>query len=125
MELKLNSQNPEILLQLNSEFSYLLIQSVSVTSLKNIAMVRLTAELNYIDEGGFIGERKEYFPIHLLTEPSQVEPVFQLNKIIINEMFTWGINQFFNRLRLYVENLDENYTLKFNIEKLFGIKILT
>ena len=120
MELKLNSQNPEILLQLNSEFSYLLIQSVSITSLKNSEKVKLTAELKYVDEGD---ERKEEFQIHLITEPRQVEPIFNLNKLI-----TLGKNQeqrFFNRLTLYVENLDENYTLKCNIEKLFGIKILT
>ena len=113
MELKLNSQNPEILLQLNSEFSYLLIQSVSVTSLKNIAMVRLTAELNYIEKGGFIGERKEYFPIHLLTVTRQVVPVFQLNKLIKNEIFTLG--KFYNILKLkfsFVGNDDDKIEFK-------------
>ena len=78
------------------------------------------AELKYVVEGRFIDERKEQFPIYLLTEPCQVEPVFHLNKLIKNEIFKLGINQkrnFYNKLKFYVENLDENFTLKFNIKK--------
>jgi len=134
-QIKLNKENPEIELQLTSELSYILIQSVSLTSLKNgenqwtnfIAKVKLTAELKYLvfvdSENRFIDERKEQFPIHLLINPYQVEPVFQLNKLIRNEVFTLGINperKFYNMMKLklnYDENLYENYTLKFNIEK--------
>ena len=134
-QIKLNKENPEIELQLTSELSYILIQSVSVTSLKNgenqwtnfIAKVKLTAELKYVvfvdSEKRFVDERKEQFPIHLLINPYQVEPVFQLNKLIRNEVFTLGINperKFYNMVKLklnYVENLYENYTLTFNIEK--------
>lgn len=134
-QIKLNTENTEIELQLTSDLSYILIQSVSVTSPKNsenqwtnfIAQVELMAELKYVvfvdSEKRFIDERKEQFPIHLLIDPYQVEPVFQLNKLIRNEVFTLGINperKFYNMMKLklnYVENLYENYTLKFNIEK--------
>ena len=121
--------------QLNSEDSHLLIQSVSVKSQKKgetpwtdfISMVTLTASLKYVvfneSEGRFIDERKIQSPILLLNNPYKAQPVFQLNTLIKNETFTLGINperKFYNTLRLElkdVENLDENYTLEFNIEK--------
>lgn len=121
--------------QLNSEDSCLLIQSAYVTSSKNIenqwrhfiSKVKLIAGLKYVvfvdQEGRFIDERKEQFPIHLLTDLYQVQPVFQLNKLIQNQTFTLGVNpvrKFYNVLKLElrdVENLDENYTLEFTIEK--------
>ena len=119
----------------NSKDSYLLIYSVFVTSKKNfknewtnfISKVKLTAELRYdvFDEqqGCFIDERRKQFPIHLVTDPFQAQPLFQLNKLIKNETFTLGINleqKFYQTLKLDlqdVENLDEDYTLEFNIEK--------
>lgn len=121
--------------KLNSKDSYLLIHSVFVTSQKNfknewtnfISKVKLTAELRYdvFDEqqGCFIDERRKQFPIHLVTDPFQAQPLFQLNKLIKNETFTLGINleqKFYQTLKLDlqdVENLDEDYTLEFNIEK--------
>ena len=121
--------------KLNSKDSYLLIHSVFVTSQKNfenewtnfISKVKLTAELRYVvfvdPEGRFIDDRKKQFPIHLLTDPYQVQPVFQLNKLIKNETLTLGINperKFYRTLKLElqdVENLDEDYSLEFNIEK--------
>lgn len=121
--------------QLNSEDSYLLIQSVCVTSNTNtgnqwtnfISKVKLTAELKYIvfvdPEGRFTDERKIQFPINLLLDLYPVQPVFHLNALIKNETFTLGINperKFYQTLKLKLqdtENLDENYTLAFNIEK--------
>ena len=53
-------------------------------------------------------------------------PIFQLDKLIKNEIFTLGINpeqKFYNTLKLELHNiheLDDNCTLQFNIE-LFGI----
>ena len=135
-QIKLNKENPELEFKLNSEDSYLLIHSAFVTSQKNfenewanfISKVKLTAELRYVvfvdPEGRFIDDRKKQFPIHLLTDPYQVQPVFQLNKLIKNETLTLGINperKFYRTLKLElqdVENLDEDYSLEFNIENL-------
>ncbi len=134
-QIKLHKENPEIEFKLNSADSYLLIHSVAVTSSKDfknewtnfISQVKLTAELKYIvfenQNGCFIDERKNQFPIHLLVDPYQVQPVFQLNKLIKNETFTLGINperKFYRTLKLELlnaENLNEDYTLEFNIEK--------
>jgi hypothetical protein len=134
-QIKLNKENPELEFKLNSEDSSLLIHSAFVTSQKNfenewtnfISKVKLTAELKYVvfddQQGCLIDERKNQFPIHLLVDPYQVQPVFQLNKLIKNETFTLGINperKFYRTLKLElqdVENLDEDYSLEFNIEK--------
>ena len=134
-QINLNKSNPEIEFKLNSEDSYLMIHSVSVTSQKNfqnewtnfISQIKLTAELKYVvfddQQGCFTDERKNQFPIHLLVDPYQVQPVFQLNKLIKNETFTLGINperKFYRTLKLALldaENLNEDYSLEFNIEK--------
>jgi hypothetical protein len=134
-QIKLNKENPEVEFKLNSEDNSLLIHSVFVTSQKNfenewtnfISKVKLTAELKYVvfddQQGCFIDERKNQFPIHLLVDPYQVQPVFQLNKLIKNETFTLGINperKFYRTLKLALldaENLNEDYSLEFNIEK--------
>ena len=134
-QIKLNKENPELEFKLNSEESYLLIHSAFVTNQKNfenewtnfISKVNLTAELRYVvfndQQGRFIDERRKQFPIHLLTDPYQVQPVFQLNKLIKNEILTLGINperKFYQTLKLElqdVDNLDEDYSLEFNIEK--------
>ena len=134
-QIKLNKENPEMEFKLNSKDSYLLIHSVFVTSQKNfenewtnfISKVKLTAELRYVvfddQQGRFIDERRKQFPIHLMVDSYQVQPIFQLNKLIKNETFTKGINpdlKFYGELKLElqdVENLDEDYTLEFNIEK--------
>ncbi len=134
-QIKLNKENPEIEFKLNSADSYLLIHSAAVTSsmdFKNewtnfISRVKLTAELKYVvfddQQVCFIDERKNQFPIHLLVDPYQAQPVFQLNKLIKNETFTLGINperKFYRTLKLELldaENLNEDYSLEFNIEK--------
>ena len=121
--------------KLNSEDSSLLIHSAFVTSQKNfenewtnfISKVKLTAELRYVvfddQQGRFIDERMKQFPIHLMVDSYQVQPVFHLNTLIKNEIFTLGINperKFYRILKLElqdVENLDEDYSLEFNIEK--------
>ncbi len=135
-QIKLNKENPEIEFKLNSEDSRLLIQSVYVTSQNNsenrwsnfISKVKITAELKYVvsddQQGRFIDERRKQFPIHLLTDPYQVQPVFQLNKLIKNETLTLGINperKFYRTLKLKLQdfdNLDEDYTLEFNMKKI-------
>ena len=122
--------------KLNSKDSYLLIHSVFVTSQKNfenewtnfISKVKLTAELKYAvfddQQGRFIDERKNQFPIHLLVEPYQVQPIFQLNTLIKNETFTKGINpdlKFYSILKLEIKDCeypDSDHTLVLNIEKL-------
>ncbi len=134
-QIKLNKENPELEFKLNSEDSSLLIHSAFVTSQKNfenewtnfISKVKLTAELKYVvfddQQGCFIDERKNQFPIHLLVDPYQVQPIFQLNKLIKNETIKIGINtdlKFYRTLKLELkdyENLDSNHTLEFNIEK--------
>ncbi|MBU3744726.1 MAG: hypothetical protein FGM61_09335 [Sediminibacterium sp.] len=134
-KIKLNKANTEIEFKLNSDDSHLLIHSVLVTSHKNfenewtnfISKVKLTGELRYVvfddQQGGFIDERSKQFPIHLVTDPYQVQPVFQVNKLIQNETLTLGIHaerKFYPTLKLElqaVEHLDEFYTLAFNIEK--------
>ena len=74
-------------------------------------------------EGRFIDDRKKQFPIHFIPDLYQVQPVFYLNTLIKNETFNVGINperKFYRTLKLElqdVENLDENYSLEFNIEK--------
>ena len=120
---------------LNAEDSYILIQSVYVTSNLNtgnqwthfISTVKLTAELKYVvfddEEGRHIDERKEQIPIHLPTDPSEAQPLFHLEKLIKNETFTLGINPerlFYKTLKLelqHIQNLDEGYNLEFNIDK--------
>ena len=134
-QLNLNKSNPEIEFKLNSEDSYLLFHSVSVTSEKNIenkwtnfiSKVKLTAELKYIifddHQGRFIDERKKQFPIHFIPDVYQVQPVFHLNTLIKNETFTLGTNHernFYKTLKLELqdfEELNDNYSLEFNIEK--------
>ena len=134
-QIKLNKENPELEFKLNSEDSSLLIHSAFVTSLKNfenewtnfISKVKLTADLKYVvfddQQGCFIDERKNQFPIHLLVDTYQVQPIFQLNKLIKNETIKIGINtdlKFYRTLKLELkdyENLDSNHTLEFNIEK--------
>ena len=134
-QIKLNKENPELEFKLNSEDSSLLIHSAFVTSQKNfenewtnfISKVKLTAELKYVvfddQQGCFIDERKNQFPINLLVDPYQVQPIFHLNTLIRNETFTKGINpdlKFYSILKLElqdIENLDEDYSLEFNIEK--------
>jgi hypothetical protein len=134
-QIKLKKENPEMEFKLNSEDSYLLIHSVFVTSQKNfehewtnfISKIKLTAELRYVvfvdPEGRFIDERKKQFPIHFLPDLNQIQPIFNLKALIRNETFTLGINperKFYRTLKLElqdVENLNEDYTLEFNIEK--------
>ena len=134
-QIKLNKENPEVEFKLNSEDSSLLIHSVFVTSQKNfenewtnfISKVKLSAELRYVvfddPEGRFIDDRKKQFPIHFIPDLYQVQPVFYLNTLIKNEAFNVGINperKYYRTLKLElqnVENLDEDYTLEFNIEK--------
>ena len=133
--IKLNKYNPEIEFKLKSDDSYLLIHSAFITSQKNfenewtnfISKVKLTAELRYavfVDlEGRFIDDRITQFPINLLVEPYQVQPIFQLNKLIKYETIKIGINtdlKFYRALKLELkdyENLDSNHTLELNIEK--------
>jgi hypothetical protein len=134
-QIKLNKENPEMEFKLNSKDSFLLIHSVFVTSQKNfenewtnfISKVKLTAELKYVvfddQQGRFIDERKNQFPINLLVDPYQVQPIFQLNMLIKNETFTKGINpdlKFYSILKLEIkdyENPDSVHTLLLNIEK--------
>ena len=134
-QIKLNKENPELEFKLNSEDSSLLIHSAFVTSQKNfenewtnfISKVKLTAELKYVvfddQQGRFIDERRKQFPIHLMVDSYQVQPIFHLNTLIRNETFTKGINpdlKFYSILKLElqdIENLDEDYSLEFNIEK--------
>ena len=131
----LNKNNPEIEFKLNAEDSSLLIHSAFVTSQNNfenewtnfISKVKLTAELKYVvfddQQGRFIDERKNQFPIHLLVDPYQVQPIFHLNTLIRNEIFTKGINpdlKFYSLLKLEIrdyENLDSDHILVLNIEK--------
>jgi len=134
-QIKLNKENPEMEFKLNSKDSYLLIHSVFVTSQKNlknewtnfISKVKLSAELKYVvfvdPEGRFIDDRKKEFPIPIIPDLNQVQPIFHLNILIKNETFTVGINterKFYRTLKLElldVEHLDEDYSLEFNIEK--------
>ena len=134
-QINLNKDNPIIEFTLNAEDSHLLIQSVCVTSKTNtgsqwtdfISRIQLLAELKYvvfdIPEVRFIDEKKEQFPIHLIIDPYEVQPVFHLNKLIKNETFALGIDperKFYNILKLALKNignLDEDYNLAFNIEK--------
>jgi hypothetical protein len=134
-QINLNTQNPVIEFTFNAEDSYLLIQSIYLTSenykggqwANFISKLKLTAELKYVvfdvPELLFIDERKVQFPIHLLIDPYEDEPVFHVNKLIKNETFTLGIDperKFYNILKLAVQNtkhLDDDYNLEFNIEK--------
>jgi hypothetical protein len=134
-QIKLNKENPEIEFKLKSNDSYLLIHSIFIRSQKNfenewtnfILKVKLTAELRYVvfvdPEGRFIDDRKKQYPIHLLVDTYQVQPIFQLNKLIKNETIKIGINtdlKFYRTLKLELkdyEYLDSNHTLEFNIEK--------
>ena len=134
-QIKLNKKNPKIEFKLNSEDSYLLIHSVFLTSQKNfqnewinfISKVKLTAELRYVvfvdSEGRYIDERKKQFPIPFLPDLYQIQPIFHLNTLIKNEAFNLGINperKFYQTLKLELhdlENLDDEYTLEFKIEK--------
>ncbi len=134
-QIKLNKEIPEIEFKLNSEDSYILIHSVFLTSKNNsenqwinfISKVKINAELRYVvfddPQRRFIDEKRKQFPIHLLAAPDQVQPIFQLNKLIKNETFTLGINpdrSSYQTMKMElqdVENLDGEYSLEFNIEK--------
>ena len=132
--IKLNKENPTIEFNLTAEDSYLLIESVCITTTNDfgnhwanfISKVQLSAELRYFafidSEGRFIDERKKQFPIHLLTDPHKAQPIFQLDKLIKNETFTLGINpepKFYNSLKLEIHSIheiDDSCTLQLNIE---------
>ena len=134
-QIKLNKENPAFEFKLNSEDSYVLINSAFVTSTNNlenewvnfISNVKLTAELRYVVfddfQQRFIDERKHQFPIHLMADPYQVQPLFQLNTLIRNETFTIGINpemKFYSILKLEIKNYEipnSDHTLVFNIDK--------
>jgi hypothetical protein len=134
-QIKLNKEIPEIEFKLNSEDSYLLIHNVVVNSENNtkkgwknfISTVKLSTELSYLvfddAQQRFIDERKNQFPISLLVDPYQLQPIFQLNKLIRNETFTIGINpdiMFYRTLKIEIKNsesIDSDHTLVFNIEK--------
>jgi hypothetical protein len=134
-QIKLNKEIPEIEFKLNSADSCLMINSVAVTSLKNfkngwtnfISLVKLTAELKYVVfddfQQRFIDQREIQYPIPLLVDPYQVQPIFQLDRLIKNETFTLGVNanlNYYSKLKLKlqeVENLDSDYSLEFFIEK--------
>jgi hypothetical protein len=118
-QIKLNKENPEIEFKLKSNDSYLLIHSVFITSQKNfenewtnfISKVKLTAELRdvvFVDpEGRFIEDRIKQLPIHLLVDTYQVQPIFQLNKLIKNETIKIGINtdlKFYRTLKLELKD---------------------
>ena len=74
-QIKLNKEKPVMEFKLNSEDSYLLIQSIFVTSQKSfetewkkfISNVKLIAELSYVvfidHEGRFMDDRKKQFSI--------------------------------------------------------------
>ncbi|TNF48819.1 MAG: hypothetical protein EP305_04410 [Bacteroidetes bacterium] len=133
--IKLNKEFPEIEFKLNSKDSYLLIHSVYITAKNSSASqwskfasnVQLNAELEYIvfddPHEKFVDERRKQFPIHLLIDPHQVQPIFKLNKLIKNMTFTLGKNpeqKFYRILKLEIQNpesLDSDHTLEFNIEK--------
>jgi hypothetical protein len=133
--INLNKENPVIEFTLNAEESYLIIQSIYLTSKNDtenqwtnfISKIQLIAELKYVvfdvPELLFIDERKEQFPIHLLIDPFEDGPVFHVNKLIKNESFTLGIDperKFYNILKLAVQNtehFDDDYKLEFNVEK--------
>lgn len=133
-QIKLNKENPEVEFNLNAADSYLLIQSVYVTSKKDgenewtnfMSKVKLTAELKYvvfIDPQGLSNdERKKQFPILFIPDLYQVQPVFHLNTLIKNETFTLGIDperKFYHTLKLKLQDsdhLDNNHSLEFNIE---------
>lgn len=131
----LNKENPRIEFKLSSEESYLLIKSVCVIGKNDlgyqwtnfISKVKLTAELKYFvyldSERRFVEDRQIQFPIHILTDLYQTQAVFYLNKYIRNEIITLGMNplqRYYQILKLElhdIEELDDNYTLQFNIEK--------
>jgi hypothetical protein len=134
-QINLNTKNPVKEFTLNAEDSYLLIQSIFLTSKSYkgrqwtnfISKIQLIAELKYVvfdvSEVRFIDERKEQFPIHLLIDPFEDRPVFHVNKLIKNDSFTLGIEterKFYNILKLAVQNtehFDDDYNLEFNVEK--------
>jgi len=120
--IKLNKKNPTIEFDLNAEESYLLIESICITTNNDcsdqwanfISKVKLSAELRYFSfrdaEGRFIDERKKQFPIHIMPGPYQAQPFFPLNKSIKNETFTVGINpeqQFYQALKLELHDIHE------------------
>lgn len=134
-QIKLNKENPEITFKLNGEDSYLLIHSVCITSQNNfenewthfISTVNIIAELRYVvyDDplGRHTDERKKQLPIHFHPDLHQIQPVFNLNSFIKNEPFSLGINKelmCYQTLKLAlqnVEDLNEDYTIEFTIEK--------
>ena len=106
---------------MNSEDSYLIIECVYVISSSKtdnhwsnfISKVKLTAELKYIvyvDPGGrYIDERKKEFPIHLIKDINQFQPVFHLKQLIKNETFTVGINteiKFYKILKIELNDFE-------------------
>ena len=134
-QIKLNKENPKVEFKFNSEDSKILIQSIYITFQNYsengwsnfISKINLSAELEYVvfddQRERLIDERRKKIEIHLLTHTYQVQQVFQLNKLLKNETFTLGVNpelKFYRTLKLElqeVENINEDYTIEFNIEK--------
>lgn len=134
-QIKLNKEISETEFKLNSADSYVLIHSVAVTSPNNIrnewtnfiSQVKLTAEFKYVvfddSQQRFIDKREIQYPIHLIVDPYQLQPIFQLDRLLKNETFNLGVNmnlKYYTKLKLKlqeVENLDSDYSLEFSIEK--------
>lgn len=134
-KIKLNKEISEIEFKLNSADSYVLLHNVAVISPDNIknewtnfiSKVKLTAEFKYVvfddSQQRFIDIREIQYPIHLIVDPYQVQPIFQLDRLLKNETFNLGVNvnlKYFSKLKLKlqeVENLDNDFSLEFFIEK--------
>lgn len=130
----LTKENPTKTFRLNAADSYLLIKCVHIAfnnhvsehSDTHISNLTLSAEMHYFvytnDEKGLTDERKHQFPVPILPDLYQHQPVVTLNKLIRNETFTFGQNsddKFYETLQLELTDIhafEKIHSLTFDIE---------
>ena len=109
--------------ELHSKDSYLLIKSVSVLLEDNnnigwiqlLPIIQLQAELKYNvykdNNDRFSDERMKQFPIDLILDIHQTEPVFNINEQIKNDIFYIGLNdeeKHYSNIKIEVIEIKEN-----------------
>lgn len=126
----LDSKNSQIAFKLQTIDSYLHIDTITLISsggtgnewIKILSKLALSAELKYLvysDNGLYPDTRSIYIPITI--EPSQLKPIFKINRTIKNQPLTIGINtekKFYSTLMLElkeIETISEKYELKFEV----------
>lgn len=131
----LDSNNKVKEFEFNSKDSYLMIKSVSLLLEENnyinwtqlLPIIQLKAKLKYIvykdNNDRFSDERRKQFPINLILDINQTEPIFNINQQIKNDILKIGWNdneRHYSAIKIELtesHEIKEDYSLQFTVEK--------